>query len=92
LNLYRVLDTKAEAYNKPIVFETDGVAIRAAAEAVNDTENPISRNPEDYILFHVGSFENFPADIVPCEPRSVCSFIDLVERDHSSTAKLTGVA
>ncbi len=92
MNLYRVYDTKAEAYQAPIPMATDAVAIRSAAEAVNGEESPMSRHPEDFILFRVANYTETNAAITPCDPVSITSFIDLVETQPTNSAMLTGVA
>lgn len=63
-NLYSVFDTKAEAYLPPFVMQTDEQAKRAIANAVNDTNHEFCKNPDDYILYAVGSFDDSIGTIV----------------------------
>lgn len=57
LNMYSVLDVKAEAYVQPWFAPTHGVAERMFARAAMDEENNIAQNPEDFSLWHVGIFD-----------------------------------
>lgn len=56
--LVTVYDSKAETYNAPVAAIAIGEAIRAFADAVNDGQSPFNKHPEDYTLFHIGTFDD----------------------------------
>jgi len=56
-NLYCIYDKKSSTYGVPFASPTHGTAERQIQTYVNDKQSPISMYPEDYDLYHVGSFE-----------------------------------
>lgn len=53
---YAVFDKKAIAYNTPFFCATDGLALRAFGDLVQDAHTVIAKHPEDFALYRVGSF------------------------------------
>lgn len=60
---YAVYDRKAELYSAPFLEVTDGTAIRALQEAIKDGNHPFAKNPGDYSLHRLGTFEDKTAEI-----------------------------
>jgi len=56
--LYTVYDTKAKIYLPPFTFKTQAEALRAFGDSVNQEEHPFNKHPEDYILFHLGQYDD----------------------------------
>lgn len=58
-----VYDTKAKAHLLPFFSTNIPVAIRAFAGAVNAAPGtgPVADNPSDFILFHIGFFDDVTA-------------------------------
>jgi len=67
---YTILDTKSKVYNQPHFLINDAVAIRQFGLVVNDKESIISKYPEDFRLYRVGSFDLSTGKITP-EPNPV---------------------
>jgi len=59
--LYTVYDQKAEAYLQPFATNTHGLAERMFAEMVNTPGHQFNRFPEDYVLYHIGTFDTATA-------------------------------
>lgn len=58
LNIYTIRDTKSGAYNVPQSFRTHGEAERFLSDQVNlNQDSLIHRHPEDFDLFHLGSYD-----------------------------------
>ena len=57
--MYCVYDAKAEIYGPPVCFNTGGEAIRWFDDLANGRLNSlhVSHHPEDYTLFHIGSYD-----------------------------------
>lgn len=72
LQIFTVHDSKAEAYMNPFTMENKQLAIRGFQDAVN-ADTPFAKHPEDYCLFHVGSFSQETGIIEPIRPKSVTS-------------------
>ncbi|QXP08259.1 MAG: nonstructural protein [Arizlama microvirus] len=56
-NAYSILDVKSKIYNNPHFLINDAVAIRQFGIIVNDKESIISKYPEDFRLYRVGTFD-----------------------------------
>lgn len=57
INCYAVLDAKVSDFHLAIFDLKDEGAIRQFADAVNDKTTRWNRHPEDYSLWHVGTFD-----------------------------------
>lgn len=62
--VYSVFDTKGLMYNVPFFAAQNGVAIRMFTELVNDGRSTISRFPDDFILFEIGTFDDSNGKVV----------------------------
>lgn len=58
LNVYSIFDSKAKAYLPPFYLHTHGLAERAFGDCINSRDHQFSKNPADYTLFHLGTFED----------------------------------
>ncbi len=56
--VFTVHDSKASAYLPPFYFSTLGQAIRAFTDSVNDPGHGFAKHPEDYTLFHLGTYDD----------------------------------
>lgn len=69
LNLYAVLDDKAQAFGGMFFMAQHGQAIRDFADACSDPKSRIHRHAEDYSLFFLGVLDlesgAFRADSLP---------------------------
>jgi hypothetical protein len=70
-NLYSVYDLKAKTFCNPFVMENDDCAVREFATAALDTTSQICRNPFDYCLYKIASFNYDSGVITPCQPESL---------------------
>ena len=53
-----VLDSKAEAYLKPLFFKSKGEAIRMFENEVNGNHDTmLSKHPEDFTLYEIGEWD-----------------------------------
>lgn len=58
LKMFSIYDSKAKAFLPPFFLHTEGMAIRTFADCAKDPQHAFSRNPQDYTLFCLGSFED----------------------------------
>ena len=81
--IYVVYDSKAEAYNTPVFYQNDQVALRAFKDAANSPESSISRYPEDYTFFLLGQYDDTTAQIdLMGTPKSIARAIELTEANN----------
>lgn len=57
LEVFAVYDSTVALYSKPFYSRSKGEALRSWVHIANDSESSIYKNPEDYTLFHMASFE-----------------------------------
>lgn len=55
---FSVYDEKVQTFNPPFFCQTIGQAVRSYSDVVNDPKTSINRHPGDYVLYHVGSFDD----------------------------------
>lgn len=56
LKVFTVYDSKAEAFLRPFFMRSQGEAIRAFSELVNDGKSEFSKYPGDYTLFWISEY------------------------------------
>jgi hypothetical protein len=61
IQCFTVFDSKVGAYNFPFQEHSTGAALRAFIDAIEDTSSALNKHPEDYTLFHIGSYDNATA-------------------------------
>lgn len=71
MNLYRVLDVKAELFGRIFQERTHESAKRAFAAACADPQAPFSIAPHDYVLYHVGEEDDLAGDVQGCHPVAI---------------------
>jgi len=56
--IYCVYDAAVETYLRPFHATRDGEALRAFKNGANDSRSEIAKNPKDYTLFEIGTFDD----------------------------------
>jgi hypothetical protein len=75
--LYSIYDTKSKVYGKPFHALNENVAIRACKDAMTDPNVDFGRHPEDFILFHIGQYNDNTGEIEPTVISSIVKFLEL---------------
>ena len=58
LEMFSIYDTKSETYFQPIFLMNEAMMLRQFADMANDKDCAISKHPEDYTLYHLGSWQD----------------------------------
>lgn len=58
LEMLSVYDNKARAFMKPFFSVNLQVAARDFADAANNPDHVVCKNPEDFTLYHLGTWED----------------------------------
>lgn len=66
--IFAVYDDKAQTYNSPLFLNTDGEALRALSDEVNNPESLIHKHPDDFRLYRLGSYDSDTGAITPEDP------------------------
>ena len=80
LKLFSIRDSASETFTYPMCFITHGVAEREFKEIVNDKNSKISKNPEHYDLYELGSFNDATGKMELLDsPRHIIKAIQLAQ-------------
>jgi hypothetical protein len=71
--MFAVYDKKAQTFGKPFQAINKDVAGRIFITAVNDEKTDLAKYPEDYVLYHLGQFDDETGMMETASPES---FID----------------
>jgi len=63
--MYAVRDSKGEFYYPPAFHKTHGEAERAFLNVAKNKESIIGKNPEDYDLYYVGTYDERTGKLNP---------------------------
>lgn len=67
LNFYCAFDSKAGAFMRAFLMASDGEAMRAFSDLVNDHATLCGMHPDDFTLYKIGSYDDSSGAIVPCK-------------------------
>lgn len=65
--VFTVYDSAARRYMEPFFAETIEVACRMFRALCSKPEHQFNKFPEDYVLFHIGSYSGESGMLVPLE-------------------------
>lgn len=85
IKFYCVFDSAVGSYLAPFTMRTNGEALRAWKDLVNDPSTNFAKHPSDYTLFELGSFDPDTAgfDLHP-SPVSLGVGIEFVESRNTA--------
>lgn len=80
LECFSVHDGAVNLFMAPFFMRAKGEAIRSLRDTVADKNTMLSRHPQDYVLYHLGTFYEAQGRFeLHAEPVVVVRAIDLVE-------------
>lgn len=68
-----IYDSKAKFYSTPFFSKNDEVAIRDFVDVIQHTDNPMSKNRDDYSLVSIGVFNADTGVMLAHEPETIFS-------------------
>ena len=77
--IFTVFDQKAKAYLPPFFMHQEGMSVRTFKDCVQSSDHQFGKNPEDYQLFSLGTFDDENGKIEQKSPDLVVSAVQLVE-------------
>lgn len=78
MGVYSVFDRKAVAYGNLLFFVNDDLAKRSMVEVMGERNN-ISLYPDDFDMYHVGSFNVGTGELFAATPRLAARFNDFMK-------------
>ena len=77
MNIYSIYDSVVKAYQTHFFLVNRGHAIRSVSDLFR-SDNEISRNPQDYILYQLGEYNEQSGQIKSFEsPEKICHINEL---------------
>jgi hypothetical protein len=58
LQIFAVKDRQVDAFLQPFFSPTTGSALRSIMEVLNDPQHTFAKHAADYVLHHLGSFDD----------------------------------
>lgn len=92
LECFAVFDSKAEAYLRPWFIENVATALRTFTDAAADDSSPFGQHPEDYTLFHLGSFDMVSGVLDGAPPRAIATALSVRSSVVNAQLRAVGVA
>lgn len=71
MNLYALLDVKAEVVSAPFAAPNDGISMRLVMESLGDGSSMAAKYPDDFQLLHVGEYSEKTGELKAAKPRKV---------------------
>lgn len=88
--VFSIYDAKVGGFAKPFFFRTNGEALRAWMDVVNDPQSDFFRHPEDYTLFLVAEFDESKGQFInETSPLSIASAMEMRKVAHNNLQKPT---
>ena len=75
-----VQDVKAEFFGRPFTARSEAEAVRMFADGIKDNQTQMSQHPEDFILYHIGLFNDETGEITPGKPRILIAGTSLITK------------
>lgn len=79
LKAFTVYDSKAQAYLPPFFLTAEGLASRSYADCINSESHQFAKNPGDYTLFIIGTFDDSSGSLEACTPISFGNGLEFVK-------------
>jgi hypothetical protein len=78
--IFSIYDNVAQIFEPPFTEKNKGTAIRRIQDLIqNNVQSPYAKFPDNFVLYHIGYFDNSAAGILDLEPEQVIQFLELTE-------------
>lgn len=67
LKLFSIRDSKGEVYNTPFFQKSHGEAERSFRELIKDEKSMVSKYPDDFDLYYLGTYDDQTGVIKPTD-------------------------
>jgi hypothetical protein len=85
LNIYSIYDSAANAYATPFFMQNDGLATRAFQANVDNKDSQIHEFPDQFTLFHIGTYDDENGSINSITPKSLGNALTYKTPDKQET-------
>lgn len=81
---YSLLDSKAQLFNTPFFAVNDATAVRIVADTASDLATLVGRHPEDFVLYHVGTWNDANGFFEPGVPENLGTVVNFLPKRSQS--------
>lgn len=81
MNIYTIRDNKAESFLQPFFSRNHATAFRAVEEAMEDPSHQFAKHATDYGLYHLGTFDEWTAELTAEPPKHLLNLIDFARKE-----------
>lgn len=85
--IYTVYDIQAKRAIQPLIRENDQIAARDFEQLVA-TQKPFNNNPDDYVLYRIGQWDDETMYIEPTDPKRIYTGLEALSNWQHRQAKL----
>lgn len=79
LQICAIRDRAIDAFGQPIFVTHTGAAVRSFADEINNQQSELAKHPEDYDLYHLGTYDAETGAIESHKPRQLAIGKDQVK-------------
>lgn len=84
MEVFSVYDSVSQVFHTPMFLRTRAEAVRGFSQQAKMKDSPISQHPTDYILYHVGTWDEETGNLESLETIArVALATDFAEPDES---------
>ena len=81
LKMYAIFDAAAKAFGPPMVFHTNGLALREFETVCMSKDSQLNKSPEDFTVWEIGEYDTDNALIVSgVAPKALAQATDYVKK------------
>lgn len=81
LQVYSVLDKAVNSFLQPFYARAKGEAIRSFSDACNNREHNFNKHASDFVLVHLGEFDDASGLFTSIEPQRVIGALECLVDD-----------
>ena len=81
--MYTIFDSEAQIYQLPFYEINDGTAIRKLQQfATKSPEDVMVRYPEQFTLFHIGTYDDSTGSLHPVDPSVIMQMDKIITKEN----------
>lgn len=77
LPMFSIRDSALDAFMRPFIAPSTGLAMRSFADEVNRADSEMCKHPEDYELYQVGVFDEEAGLVAAVPLKSLARAVDV---------------
>jgi len=91
VQIYAIWDTCSGIYEKPFFHTADASVKREFQDVATAADHPISRHPEHYSVWRLGSFDNVNGNILDEKNECLWQAVEAIAQSQNVPPKLSSV-